>query len=285
LRQGLRHLIWLTALNAVCVIAVCVILGCADAHAQSSAPESGACSLEQAAPVTVARIEAASELLLNDGRRIVISALDIPQNGADSGQFQEKARQRLSAWLTGRQAFLAPLALTPDRWGRIPARVFASRDDDADSPLVGVGETLLEEGLARFRPDRAALICAPSYLTAESVAREKRSGVWGSADFSVINAEDADGFHNRKGMIVAEGAVRSIGESGGLFYLNFGPRRGVDFAVVILKRNLTVLERSGVSPKRLGGQRVRIRGMIETGNGLRIEVANPAEIQVVGKPR
>lgn len=279
-RQGLRSLSRLTTQSAICVI-----MGYAAAHAQTAALESGECSLEQAAPVTVARIEAASELLLNDGRRIVISALDIPQNGADAGKLQEVAQQRLSAWLTGRQAFLAPLALAPDRWGRLPARVFASRDDESDSPLVGVGETLLEEGLARFRPERVALICASSYLTAESVAREKRSGVWGSADFSVINAEDPNGFRNRKGMIVAEGSVRSTGESGGLFYLNFGPRRGVDFAVVILKRNLTVLERAGVSPKRLSGQRVRIRGMIETGNGLRMEVANPAEIQVVGKPR
>jgi hypothetical protein len=109
-------------------------------------------------------------------------------------------------------------------------------------------------------------------------------GLWSSSDFSVVNAAEPNVFRDRKGMIVAEGVVHSTGESGGLTYLNFGPRRGVDFAVVIMKRNSAVLERAGLSPRRLNGRRVRIRGMIETGNGLRMEVATPAEMELVGAP-
>jgi hypothetical protein len=79
-------------------------------------------------------------------------------------------------------------------------------------------------------------------------------------------------------------SVVSTGEAGGLIYLNFGPRRGVDFTVVILKRNSGVFEQAGFSPRQLNGRRVRIRGMIETSYGLRMELATPAEIELVDSP-
>jgi endonuclease YncB( thermonuclease family) len=265
-------------------IAIGVIFGSAVGLTQEAAKESGHCSLEQAVPVTVARVDETLEMLLDDGRRTVLSGLDFPQYGTDAPELRKKAGERLSNWLVGRQVFFVGLRAAPDRWGRIPSRLFASRSDESDSPMIGVGETLIAEGLARFRPDRAAYPCASLYFAAEGIARAKKAGLWASADFSVVNAGDPKDFGNRKGMIVVEGVVQSIGEAGGLFYLNFGPRRGVDFAVVIMKRNSAVFDRAGLSPKGLNGRRVRIRGMIETSNGLRMEVATPAEIELVGAP-
>jgi endonuclease YncB( thermonuclease family) len=255
-------------------------------HAEAgvgSAPQAGPCSLEEAAPVTVARVDPDLEILLDDGRRITLSGVEFPHFGGDARKLRDAATQRLSGWLSGRQAFLAELTGGRDRWGRVPARLFAS-GDQADSPLVGVGETLLAEGLARFRPDRLAAPCATFYVAAERVARERSLGLWANPDYALVHAGDAAAFRDRKGMVVAEGVVVSTGEAGGLIYLNFGPRRGVDFTVVILKRNSGVFEQAGFSPRQLNGRRVRIRGMIETSYGLRMELATPAEIELVDSP-
>ena len=61
-------------------------------------------------------------------------------------------------------------------------------------------------------------------------------------------------------MVVVEGVVGGIGEAGGSLYLNFGPRRGADFAVVIWKRNLETFERAGAPPAHaLGSAGARAR--------------------------
>jgi endonuclease YncB( thermonuclease family) len=246
----------------------------------AEAPETGPCSLEHAVPETVAKVGSDLEILLDDGRRITLSGLEFPQLGADASRIRDEAFRRLSAWLSRKQAFLAALTTGADRWGRFPARLYAA-GEGAGSPLTGVSETLLAEGLARFRPDKAASDCAMRFLAAERIARERSSGLWSSPDYAPVDANDPQAFRERKGMLVAEGVVQSTGEAGSLIYLNFGPRRGVDFTVVILKRNSGVFERAGLSPRKLNGRRVRIRGMIETSYGLRMEVASPAEIEVL----
>jgi hypothetical protein len=144
-----------------------------------------------------------------------------------------------------------------------------------------VGEALLAEGLARFRPDKSAIPCAHAYLDAERIARDRKSGLSASENYALLDAGNRESLRDRKGMIVVEGVVNSIGESGGSIYLNFGPRRGVDFTVVILKRSSAVFERAGLWLKKLKERRVRIRGMIDSADGLRMEVASPAEIELI----
>lgn len=220
------------------------------------------------------------ELLLDDGRRVALSGLDFPKLGSDASRLRDEASFRLSTWLAGRQAFLAAPTNGVDRWGRVVGRLYAG-GDEPDSPLVGVGETLLAEGLARFRPDKSAVPCAYVFLDAERIARDRKSGLWASENYALLDAANKESLRDRKGMIVVEGVVNSIGESRGSIYLNFGPRRGVDFTVVILKRSSAVFERAGLALKKLKERRVRIRGMIDLTDGLRMEVASPAEIELV----
>lgn len=248
-----------------------------------AAPETGPCSLEEAIPVTVAQIDSDFDILLDDGRRVTLAGVEFPQSAADAPNMRANALRRLSDWLDGKQAFLAVLAQNSDRWGRIPARLFASGQGD-DAPLTSVGETLLAEGHARFRPDRLAAPCAKSYLDAEQAARSKKNGLWGAGAYATVDAKNIGSAFNVKGMIVAEGVITSVGDAGRLIYLNFGPRRGVDFAAVILKRDSGTFERAGMSPRRLSGRRVRVRGLIETRFGPRMEIASMAEIELVDGP-
>ena len=132
------------------------------AAALAPAAETGACSLENATPATVAVIENNGELLLDDGRRARLSGVEFPPAGG-------AAHKRLSQWLAGQDVFIRAFSGAPDRWGRTPAAFFAAQGSDAAAPIVSVGAALLEEGLARFRPDPPAAPCATEYRAAEAI--------------------------------------------------------------------------------------------------------------------
>ncbi|WBK00446.1 thermonuclease family protein [Methylocystis parvus] len=264
---------------------VCALFWGSTVYALNPAPETGVCSLESATPATVAAIDKDFDLLLDDGRRAAISGLEFPPPVAQGAPgLRAQARKRLSDWLAGRDVFLGAFAASPDRWGHVPARVFAPRGETPDAPLVSVGEALLEEGLARFRPDRAAAPCAAAYLAAEAPAREEGRGIWADPAARAVNAgskEAARALLQRKGIIVVEGRIASFGETRGAIYLNFGQKRAEDFAIVILRRNLAIFQASGIEPRKLIGRRARVRGLIETGLGPRMEISAPADIEIL----
>ena len=248
------------------------------------AAEDGPCSLARAIPATVALVDEDFDLLLDDGRRVALAGLEFPPAGGQARTPRDAAFSRLSNWLAGEQIFLSPLASAPDRWGRAPAQAIAAADSSPEAPLVSVGAALLAEGLARFRPDPVAAPCAKTYLDAEKLARDLNLGVW--IDDPVVELSGAPeaarvALARKKGMAVVSGVVQSVGETPGVVYLNFGPRRNVDFAVVISKRNMAIFEQNGVTPRALHGRRIRVRGLIETNYGPRMEIAAPAEIEIL----
>lgn len=262
-------------------LAVSAVFGPVPAHcgeSSAAAPSTSApCSLDEAAPVEIAAIDEGFDILTGDGRRIALAGLEFPLDP----ELRERSRARLSARLAAdRLVFLTLASSAPDRWGRQPAGLFFS-GEGADAPLVSAGEAMLRAGLARFRPDAAAIACRNAFLAAEREARGQRLGLWASGAYVVVDANGRDAVLDRKGMVVVEGVVSGIGEAGGSLYLNFGPRRGVDFAVVIWKRNLETFERAGLRPRMLTGRRVRVRGLIDTRFGPRMEIATPAEIELV----
>lgn len=264
---------------------ILVLLFQSPALALSAASEAGACSLEGAAPATVAAIDDDFDLLMDDGRRVSLAGLEFPSPPAkgESG-LRAAVRHRLSDWLAGRDVFVGAFATAPDRWGRVPSRLFAVKGEGAEAPLVSVAAALLEQGDARFRPDPPATPCAKDYLTAEAPAREALRGLWSDPALRPIDPAAPDAaalLLQRKGMTVVTGRVHSVGESRGAIYLNFGEKRAEDFSVVILRRNLSIFAQSGIEPKTLIGRRARVRGLIETGFGPRIEISTPAEIEII----
>lgn len=246
--------------------------------------EPGPCSLDDAAPVEIAAIDEDFDILTDDGRRIALVGLEFPSPTRSDPKLRDRSLARLSARLAeARPVFLALTSGLPDRWGRLPGGLFFA-GEGRDAPLVSVGEALLRAGFARFRPDAAAIACRNGFLSAEREARDRRLGLWANDEYVVVDAGKRDAHFVSKGMALVEGVVSGIGDAGGSLYLNFGPRRGVDFAVVIWKRNLEAFERAGLRPRMLTGRRVRVRGLIETRSGPRMEIASPAEIELVDAP-
>jgi endonuclease YncB( thermonuclease family) len=248
--------------------------------AQSPPPaaEVGACSLEGAAPATVAAVDENFELLLDDGRRAALAGLDFPPQ--EMAELRAAIRHRLSSWLAGQDIFLGAFASAPDRWGRAPARAYATPAEDGAAPLTSVAAALLARGEARFRPDPTAAACAKAYLAAEASARDAGVGLWSRPEFRPIDVPSpsaAEDLKKRKGMIIVVGEIRSVGESRRAFYLNFGDKWRDSFTVVIPRRNLAMFGQ--IEPRSLVGRRARVRGLIETGS--RIEIATPNEIEFV----
>ncbi|HEY8214443.1 MAG TPA: nuclease [Methylocystis sp.] len=248
--------------------------------AQSPPPaaEVGACSLEGAAPATVAAVDENFELLLDDGRRAALAGLDFPP--PEMAELRAAIRHRLSSWLAGQDIFLGAFASAPDRWGRAPARAYATPAEDDAAPLTSVAAALLARGEARFRPDPTAAACTKAYLAAEASARDAGVGLWSRPEFRPIDVPSpsaAEDLKKRKGMIIVVGEIRSVGESRRAFYLNFGDKWRDSFTVVIPRRNLAMFGQ--IEPRSLVGRRARVRGLIETGS--RIEIATPNEIEFV----
>lgn len=255
------------------------------AFALASAPENGPCSLEGATPAMVVAIDADFSIGLDDGRRIALAGLELPPPASvtiASGQRVD----RLSDWLLGRQVFVGAFAGQPDRWGRLPARLFAAAGPEKEAPLVSVGVALLETGAARYRPERRAVDCAPGYLAAEASARADGSGLWADPALQpvVVPSDAAAALTRRKGMTIVEGVIRSTGKTSAAFYLNFGGGGGGEFSVVISRRISYKNFPSGFDPALFVGRRVRVRGLIETGFGPRLEIAYPEEIEFVDQP-
>ena len=247
------------------------------------ASETGACSTEKSSPATIALVDDDFDLLLDDGRRLSLAGLDFPQGEGEAAKLRAAALARLSTWLLGAQVFVETQRSAPDRWGRQPALIYAPATAEQGAPLVSVAAALLAEGLARFRPDPAAAVCAATYLAAEAPARREERGVFG-ADPVVDLTESTPGklaaLAHKKGMTVVEGVVRSVGKSRASLYLNFGTKRGADFAIVIFKRNKSIFAKNGVYPRTLAGRRVVVRGLIDWNYGPRMELFSPAELEV-----
>ncbi|MBG0811270.1 thermonuclease family protein [Methylosinus sp. H3A] len=259
-------------------VSFALLAGAASALRIATAQEAtGVCALDAAAPIEIAAVDDDLELASMDGRRLALAGVEFPSGAAARETARRFLAERVGA---GRLVFLAATSTAPDRWGGVPAGVFVEGEGNA-APLVSLAEELIGAGLARFRPDPAAFACRNGLLATEAQARRRKLGLWASGEYHIVDAGRPETLSGQKGMVLVEGVVGTIGEAGGSLYLNFGPRRG-DFAVVIWKRNLETFARAGTSPRMLTGRRVRVRGLIDTAFGPRMELVSPAQIELLG---
>jgi endonuclease YncB( thermonuclease family) len=257
-------------------------------------PASGPCSLQNTARAAVAKIEANLDIALADGRTLTLAGLDPPRDTPDHPRLAAEARDKLAAWLEGREVAVRALADKPNRWARIAARLFAAPPIASSSASagaeIGVAEAILDAGLARYRPDVAAHPCRDLLLAAEAQARTEKVGLWGDPYYAVLAGSDRAAFASppssrMSGMVLVEGAPASVGETASRFYLNFGPGRGVDFAITLPKRSATgganSLEKAGIKPRDLVGRRLRARGLLDATFGPQMEISDPDGLELL----
>ena len=240
---------------------------------------SSACPVASGETATVSAVETGYELRLTDGRLLRIAGVESALPSASSTVERDGGRA-LSEWLSGREVAIEAVE-PPDRWGRIAAHVAAP----VGGAPFSVAFALIDAGFALARPEAAIRRCWAELLRFEQAARRTGAGSWKQGEFRVLSAFAPGEFAASSGrFVIAEGRIRTVNPTPARTYLNFGPRRGVDFVVTIPRQAVRTFERSGTDPKSFAGRLVRVRGLLETAFGPSLEVLIPEAIEVLAEP-
>jgi endonuclease YncB( thermonuclease family) len=249
--------------------------------AASNPPATGACPAQGTVSGRVTAINERLELTLEDGRVLKLAGLDPPHPTPDDPELDIKAQQKLANWLVSRNISFRAVGPERDRWGRTPAFVFAGTEP---APL-SVNESVLDAGLARFEPAPEAKPCRLRFLAAEAAGRAAALGLWSDPYYAVINAQDPVDFAERTATFaIVEGEVTNVESNAFRTTLFFGPRGTHRFSVTILQRNVKIFEAAGLDLRKLLGQSLRVRGLLDTRFGPQIEIASLDEIEMTYKP-
>ncbi len=228
----------------------------------------GDCLLEPQGEGRVAAVVDGRSLRLEDGREIRLAGIE--RGGTDSG------RAALSAIAGGRDVTLHGDDDTPDRYGRQPALVFVAGSEHS------VQSELLRRGEALASADIADKNCAAALAAAESTARDAKLGIWAETS-AIKNAESPGDILSAIGHFsVVEGRVLSVRQAGAITYLNFGRNWTRDFAATISRRIIPAFENANLGPKSLENRRIRVRGVVSSRGGPRIELLRVGQIEVLG---
>jgi endonuclease YncB( thermonuclease family) len=236
-----------------------------------------ACRFELLGTGKVLQVVDGRSVVLDDGREILISGIEIPSTAAAGALPAAHAKAALEAILLDQLVELRGLQEVTDRYDRTTAFVVRQ-----NGPIDVAGE-LLARGHARVAAHIGDAACAAELLSRERVARASKLGLWSEPYYDVIEARNAPLLLAARGRFsLVQGKVLSVRESGGTIYLNFGRRWSEALTVTISKRHERIFSGAGLTPKRLESQTVRIRGWIEERNGPRIEASRPEQIEVAG---
>jgi endonuclease YncB( thermonuclease family) len=217
------------------------------------------------------------DIELSDGRIVRLGGLDAPNAERGSPETANSAREFLSARLLGRPADLIQLAGGADRWGRIVADLVLA--DPRDGSAGSTAAALLTAGYARVRPEFETRGCAAERLAIEAEARQEQKGIWRDPQFAVIQSSNSAELRRwARRFVVVEGMVRRVGFARSRIYLELVPRDGP--TIVVARKLETALAREGRPVAAMVGQTIRARGALDDRFGARIEVVDPAMIEI-----
>jgi len=214
----------------------------------------------------VVQVDSGDTMKLQSGLAVRLAGVTAPfadEPGADA------SRAALSQLVQGREVELFYGGLRRDAQGRAlaQARLVAGRR--------WIQEALLRGGSVRVRTwaDNRAL-AQPMYA-AEAFARGRRLGVWSSPVYEVRLPSEVG--RDTTGFQVVEGRVARVTQTADSVYLDFDDdRRG--FAVNIPNSALQDLQVAGIAPQTLMGRLIRVRGMIDDRQIMRIDHPEPIEV-------
>jgi endonuclease YncB( thermonuclease family) len=228
--------------------------------------------LEDAEPARVASVPDARTLTLEDGRVLRIAGLepfDLIVPGLEDAEAM--LRERIRALALGQPVLVRLIGEGSDRYGRHPALIVA------DGALLQ--ETLAREGLAVAFASGDALPCFDRILAAEADARRAARGEWPESPLPEAEPQALQPFIGY--FTIFEGEVLSVGNRAARTYLNFGTRWTDDVTVEIEARDRKHFGGEEVLSA-LAGQRVRIRGFLESKAGPMMAIRSPMQLEILG---
>lgn len=239
------------------------------------------CLSEPGGSSLVTDIRGGDTLVLQDGRAVRLAGVLIPKRGSEADvtfQARQAAEKQISELVLGQVAELHLDERQRDRYGRVLAQIFVTKDDQR----VWVQERLIADGQARVISFKDNRRCIPDLLAAEKAAREKSAGHWGSGYFSIMPAASEDAL-SRLGQSyeIVEGQVENVAEVRGRIYLNFGKNWRRDFTATIANDAIKMFADGSDGLSTLKGRRIRVRGWIENVNGPSINITHPEQLEVI----
>jgi hypothetical protein len=242
----------------------------------SAAWGAGPCTeLPADAPVVrLAGVDAAGDPVLADGRSLRLVGIAPRQNAAEAARFASE----IGHW-RDRELKLVILAES-DRWGRLPARLFAPTDAPG-SESTSLAAVLLRSGAVQRLPEAAFPDCGATPAARPSSARspaQAEPNLVGDA----IDGHDIAALKAQAGRFVAvEGRVASVGERAQRTYLNFSRQRAEAGTIMLSRKLWRELQASGWTASGLTGKRVRARGVLSGQDGTLLEASSAAALELI----
>jgi hypothetical protein len=179
--------------------------------------------------VRLAGVDAAGDPVLADGRSLRLVGIAPRQNAAEAARFASE----IGHW-RDRELKLVILAES-DRWGRLPARLFAPAEGPG-SEAMSLATALLRGGAAQRLPEAAFPDCGARPVPRPSSTRSQAQAEPNIAG-ELIDGHDIAALKAQAGRFVAvEGRVASVGERAQRTYLNFSRRRAEAGAIMLADR-------------------------------------------------
>lgn len=222
-------------------------------------------------PARLARIDAAGDLVLADGRTIRLLGLAPRQDAEEAARFAAGLQPFLGS------ALELELRGEQDRWGRFPARLFippeASGGDRRD-----LAQLLGRSGAALPLPEPGLQPCPPGAAAVHTSVTNRRQAVPPSAvdghDLAAVKAQEGR-------YVMLEGRIASVGERAQRTYLNFSRRPKEAASIVIPRRLWRELQSAGWTAGSLGGKRLRAYGILSGRDGLLLEAGSRAALELI----
>jgi len=229
--------------------------------------------------VQAASVDFRGEIALADGRTLRLAGLDLPVPSRGDPMLAAAARDLLAKRFVGREAALSLVSAVPDRWGRALGDLGAP---GSDATPASAADGLIAAGLARVRPEYETRGCEAGRLALESAARAKGLGVWRDPDYAVLAAADAASLARRDGrFVIVEGVVRRVGLGRARLYLDLGGRGAL--SVVASRKTQAAFEAAGAALTALAGEKIRVRGALDSRFGPQLEILDPLVLERLGR--
>lgn len=201
-------------------------------------------------------------LRLADGRRLRLAGILVLSPGEAGALLQGALGQALR---------LDPPEPPLDRHGRLRAQAHGA--GWLQGELVRAGLAVVDP--APDVPDDALA----ALLALEREARAAGRGSWAKGGLGPFPAERVGAPAGAYALV--RGRARAVASAGEFVYVNFGRDWRRDFTARVASGEARRLLRQGLDLGRLAGRDVIVRGWLLEANGPMIEVAHPAQIEVV----
>ncbi|MEM9355697.1 MAG: thermonuclease family protein [Pseudomonadota bacterium] len=237
---------------------------------------------------TATAVTGPRSLRLDDGTEVVLEGL-LPPSRLDhrsvpqDWSLPEKAVEALAQAAVGRSIELSGRPKQRDRYGRRLAQVHIQ---SSQGPLW-LQAYMVQTGQARVAIRGIHDACKiKALLRGETVARDKRLGLWSGAGYAIRRADKPfELLRYRSTFQIVEGRVRAIAQVRSKIFVNFGRQWKRDFTIGVRRRFAKKLRVAGLKLEQLKGRKIRVRGWIERRGGPYIELRKSEQISLVPNPK